>query len=160
MTIKAVVTDAKTRKAIHTHKVLSEVIDTVDGDEIYLVTAGFLQTHGTFKSASRSTAGTTIITSPNGNGSLILSDLIIGTDKVNGASVTVRLTDGTNTINIFSTVVTDAPANLALSMAGRWQGWRDARIELVTVGTVAATVSVGYVKVPVSSPYSEWDSYR
>lgn len=130
------------------------------GNEVLLATITGAQAHGTFTSANRSTAGTTILTSPNTNGSLILTDLIIGTDKVNNATVTVQVTDGSQTEPIFATNVTDAPANVAISFAGRWQGWKDARVELVTTNTVDATVSLGYVKAPIGLDYVEWDARR
>ena len=157
--INTVLIDPKTKKTIHAERTLKPTVQ-VTGEEVYLVTSNAPQAHGTFASTSRSATGTSIITSPNADGSLILTDLIIGTDKVNGATVTVQYTDGTNTVVIFATTVTDAPANIGLSFTGRWQGWKDARVELVTVGAVEATVSLGYMKVPNGLPFTEWDSYR
>lgn len=115
---------------------------------------------GRFKSSTRSSAGTTTVTSPDQGGSIILTDLIISTDKVNGATITVQFTDGTNTVSIFDGVATDAPINLALSFGGRWQGWRDARIDMVTAGALNATVAIGYYKYKDSLVYAEWDSLR
>ena len=132
----------------------------VRGDEVVLTVANSNQAHGAFAAANRSSAGTTIITAPNDEGSLILTDLIVGADRVNGATVTVQFTDGTDTVVIYATDVTDAPANIGVSFGGRWQGWKDARVELVTVNAVNATVSLGYIKVPQGLPYAEWDSRR
>lgn len=125
-----------------------------------LVTSNLAQAHGTFKSETRSAAGTSIITEPDPGHSIILTDLIISSDRVNAATFTVRFTDGTNTVNIFSGDVTDAPINLASPLSGRWQGWKDARVELVTVGLVTVTVSCGYYKVDTGLDYAEWDSLR
>ncbi len=147
------------KKALHIEEAYKPTVE-VTGEEVTPVIMTGAQAHGTFKSASRSSAGTTILATPKANGALILTDLILGTDKVNASTVAVRVTDGSQTETIFSTNLTDAPANLAIGFAGRWQGWRDARVELVTTGNVSATVSIGYIKVPVGYPYEEWDSLR
>lgn len=152
--LKTVLTNSKDKKALHTD----------DGWEYspVIVTTTHAATKGNFKATSRASAGTTIVTSPNAGGSIVLTDIIVTTDKVNGATVTIHFTDGTNTIVIIDAVVTDAPCNIATSFVGRWHGWRDARIELVTVGTVKATVALGYFKVDANhtQDFSEWDAER
>ncbi len=115
---------------------------------------------GHFKSSSRTSAGTTIIASPISSGFIVLTDLIVTTDKVNAATVVVQLTDGSNTVIISSSDVTDAPANYAIGFVGTWRGWKDARIELVTTGNVAATVSVGYSKCRDGLDFDTWDGQR
>lgn len=118
--------------------------------------------NGSFKAVTRSAAGTTIITEPDLNGGIVLTDLIITTDKVALATVTVRFTDDVETINIITGNVNDAPMNLAISFAGRWQGWKNARLELVTVAAVTATVACGYFKVSENDvlSYSAWNAKR
>ena len=118
--------------------------------------------YGTFKAETRTSAGTTIVAEPSEDGSIILTDIIVTADRVNGASVTVQFTDGTNTIVIFEVDVTDAPVAIGLPLNGRWQGWRNARLELVTVGAVTSTLSVGYYKIPSTRTldYSTWDALR
>lgn len=128
-------------------------------DELLLV-ADARATYGYFTSVTRTTAGTSIITSPSSDGSMMITDLIISSDRKNSSSVTVQFTDGTESVTVFSSDVTDAPANIGLSMAGRWQGWRNARVEVVTVGTVNATVAIGYTKVPFGLAFAEWDANR
>ena len=159
MTVKSISIDPIYSKALHTEAAWEPTTE-VEGNEIFPVSLSVLQAHGTFTSATRTTAGTTVIAAPKDNGSLFLTDMVLGTDKVNGATVTVRYSDGTDSIIIFSADVTDAPAHLALGFAGRWQGWKNARVELVTTGTVTATVSLGYVKVPRGLDYRLWDSRR
>ena len=129
-------------------------------DDEILLTADPRSTYGYFTAAGRSSAGTTVVTSPNADGSMMVTDLIISTDRVNTATVVVQFTDGAETVVLFATDVSDAPANIALSMAGRWQGWRNARIEMVTTGAVTATIALGYTKVPFGLLYSEWDANR
>lgn len=152
--IKSVLTNSKDKKSLH----------TLDGweDSPVLVTTNYQSMQGSFKSVSRTTAGTTILTQPIGEGTIILTDLIVTTDKVNGASVTIQFTDGTNTVVIMLAQVTDAPCNIAIPFTGHWQGWRSARLEVVTVGTVKATVACGYFKLPKSKAleFSDWDARR
>lgn len=152
--IKSILTNSKDKKSLQ----------TLDGweDLPVLVIANYQSMNGSFKSIARSTAGTSTLTEPTGEGSIVLTDLIITTDKVNGASVTVQFTDDTNTIVIVAAQVTDAPCNIATTFIGHWQGWRSARMDMVTVGNVKATVACGYFKVSKSKSleFSDWDARR
>lgn len=148
-----------TKTALHTEEVYRPTIK-IRGDEVFPVVMSGAQAHGAFNSASRSSAGTTVLAVPKADGSLILTDLILGTDKVNASTVSVNITDGVQTESIFATNLTDAPANIAIGFAGRWQGWRNAWVEFVTTGNVSATVSIGYMKLPTGFPYEEWDRLR
>lgn len=133
----------------------------VNGDEFhFLVTTTIAESHGAFKAATRTSAGTTIVTSPSNGGSIVLTDLLISADKVNGALVTVQFTDGVETIVIFNADVTDAPFNTAIAFKGQWRGWKNARLELVTTGVVNSTASVGYYKIKAGLDFSEWDALR
>ena len=60
-------------------------------------------------------------------------------------------TDGVETINIIVADSTNAPINLAIPFAGRWQGWRDARIDLITVNAVAP----GYIATEMTRAMPE-----
>ena len=152
--IKSVLTNSKNKKALHTH-------DGYDGDPV-LVTTQHKMYAGGFKSISQTVATTTVLVQPNGNDAIVLTDLIITTEKQAGGSVTVQFTDGTNTIIILSANVVDAPCNLAIPFAGNWEGWQSARISVVNVGDVIATVSCGYFKISESTalPYDEWLARR
>lgn len=130
------------------------------GDEQVPVVALFRGAFGTFKAATRTTAGTTEITSPGIGGSLILTDLMVTGEKQAGSSVEVRFTDGTNTVTLYLASQVDAPASTAISFSGRWQGWKDARLDMITVGTADATVAVGYIKVPGGLEFAEWNALR
>jgi hypothetical protein len=151
--IKAILTAIGSKKALHTY-------DGIDGLPI-LVTTTQGHINGRFKAAQRSTAGTTIIASVNGDDALCLTDLILTTDKVNG-SVTIQYTDGVNTVIIVAANTADAPCNIAIPFQGNWTGWKAAHIDMVTVGTVLATVSLGYYKIPADKalPYAAWNALR
>lgn len=133
----------------------------LDGHEI-LVTETHAHIFGLFKAVTRSSAGTTIITEPELDSSIVLIDLILTTDRVQTTTVTVRFTDGSNTINILYCECSDAPVNLAIPFGSRWQGWKNARLELVTTGVVTATAACGYMKIKekFSLAYDNWDALR
>lgn len=116
--------------------------------------------HGVFKSAQRTTAGTTIITQPDNGGAIVITDLLISTDRTNATSVSLQFTDDTETINIFTGDSTNAPIALGHGFTGTVKGWKDARLEMVTVGAVTATVMAGYYKIKDGIYFAEWDALR
>lgn len=132
----------------------------IASDERAIMTTDPLRSHSTFKTLSYSGAGTTQLVLPNADSSLILTDLILTADKVNGGSVEVLWTDGTNTATILKPTVTDAPVAVAISFNGRNQGWINARVDVIVTNAVTGSVYLGYAKVPIGLSYLEWDSLR
>lgn len=160
MEFEGVQVDPVTHQAtlVHTE---NGVVTSPPKNPVYIPISGTMaEHHSTFKSVNRASAGTTIITSPDTGGSVQVYDLLVSADKVNAATATIRFTDGSNTINMMTITTTDAPANFAVPLRGRWQGWKDARLELVTVNGVDCTVAVSYMKVDESLGFTEWDSFR
>jgi len=94
------------------------------------------------------------------SGSLLITDFIISGEKQVGSTVELRFTDDTNTETLFLANQVDAPAQIAHAFQGRVQGWRDARLDIITAGTADATVLVCYVKLIDSVPYAEWNALR
>jgi len=135
----------------------------LQGGEIHLVTEDHSRVDTQFKAATFTDASTvTIVTAPSG-GALVLTDLIMSAEKLNGGSVTVQFDDGTNTVIVAKAIVTDAPVMLAIAFAGRWRGWQDADLQVVAVGSnIDGDVSVGYYKVKGEGvlPFNEWDGLR
>jgi hypothetical protein len=129
-------------------------------EEILQVIATEPARHGVFKAVGRTSAGTTIITTPDGGGSIFITDLVLSASKAATSDVTIQFTDGSNTVIVFLGDSINAPINLAVGFVGRWQGWKDARLELVTTGNVIANVAVGYVKSPQGPGFAEWDALR
>lgn len=125
-----------------------------------LMSATERQQHGVWKVANRTTAGTTIITAPFASGALLVTDLILSTDKVAGSSVQLQFTDGANTEVIALFDSANAPVSLSISINGRLHGWKDARLEMVTVNAVDASIMVGYMKIKSVQDFNEWDSER
>jgi len=149
----------------------NSLVDQGTGKELYiadqngnkvLISQTHAQVEGKFKAKTLTAAGTVIVAEPDTDGCLVLTDLILTSDKTQSAIITVQFTDGTNTIPIMVADMTDAPVNLATSFAGKWEGWRDARIELVITGGVnpTATLAAGYYKLHDSKLYDDWDAQR
>lgn len=115
---------------------------------------------GTFKSLGGSGAGTTeFLTSPS-NGSLLITDMILSADKVNSGAVEVRITDGTNSEPMARAIVTDAPVNMAANFGGRFQTWRNARVDVVVTNAVTWNLTLGYTRVATGLEYSDWNNRR
>ena len=136
-------------------------VDEVCGYGI-LATADPCKMYGTFASGTHAAAGTTAIVTPLGGGSVIITDILVTSEKKQNGTITVRFTDGTNTVNMLGFNVNDAPAQLSVNLAGRFPGWKDARVEMVTVEDFDATVTIGYLKVVAkySLSYNDWDALR
>ena len=132
-----------------------------NGDKI-LISHTHAQVAGLFKSETLNTTGTVIVTEPISDGCIVMTDLILTSNKTLGTTITVQYTDGTNTIPIINADTANAPVNIASSFAGYWRGWRNARIELVLTGGVnpTATLAIGYFKLHDSMLYSEWNALR
>ncbi len=126
---------------------------------VLLVTTG-PQRHGVFKAVTSTTQTTTIVTAPDSKGAIVLTDLLITTNKAANGLLTIHFTDDVETINIAIFPV-DLSVNQSISFVGLFRGWRDARLEIVTtVATFDATVTAGYMKVPGGLEFAEWDALR
>ncbi len=102
------------------------------------------------------------IIAAQGNDAIVLTDLILTTDKVNGTTAVVNITGGGNTVKVISADLTDAPCNIALPFVGRWETWRGAHVDLFTTGVVVATLALGYYRIPWNHArsYSAWNAER
>ena len=119
------------------------------------------QRHGVFKSVTATTQTTTEITLPAAGGAIVITDLLITTNKQAGGIATLRFSDSVpNTVNI-AVFPVDLAVNQSIAFVGLFRGWRDAKLELVTSGaTFDATVTAGYMKVPDGLEFAEWDALR
>ena len=114
-----------------------------------------------FNAVTRTTAGTSVVVQPVSGNAVALTDLIVSGEKKD-ALLTVRFTDGTNTITVILVPLTDSALVFGMPFAGRWMGWRNARLEFVTSLDFTATVAAGYFNVPAESTlsFAEWDAAR
>ncbi len=115
---------------------------------------------GVFKNISRSSAGTTEITAPVTKGAIVLTDLLLTASKAATSDVTIHFDDGVRQEVIALSDSINAAINLAVGFQGRWHGWRDAHIDLVTTGNVIVNVTLGYYKIPLGLEFAEWDALR
>lgn len=151
---------AKSGVALHTERPYNS-FERVETDAVFLVTTDPYRTHGTFQTATLSSATTTTITSPEGNGSIIITDVVIGAKKVSSTTLILQFNDGANQAVIISPDTINQSVNLAWSPQGRIQGWRNAAVEVVTTGAnTDATVTVGYMKIESGLLFAEWDAIR
>jgi hypothetical protein len=152
MTLNAVLIDVATGERL-------EVITDILGHPNLAVSDHYADSTQ-FKSATRSSAGTTTIASPKTDGALLLTDMIISTDRVANSRLTVEFNCGTHQINIYDGYANDAPINFAIGFHGGWTGWKNAALEMTTLQAIKATVAIGYIKVPSGIEYEVWDEMR
>ena len=84
-----------------------------------------IRRHGVFNSVTRTTAGTTTVATPDTNGSLLITDILISGEKQAGSTVELLFTDDSQTESLFLVSQVDVPAQVALPIAGRIQGWKN-----------------------------------
>jgi hypothetical protein len=137
----------------------AQIADTPLGHTLLTTTPE--KVHSYFKSSLRVGAGTTTVVQPTSGEAIALTDLLISAEKAAG-NLDVRFTDGTNFVRIFAVALTDAPAAFGVPFTGKWMGWRDARIDMITDAAFNAVVAVGYTKIPSEHTlsYAEWDAAR
>jgi len=116
------------------------------------------EVHGLWKAISGTAAATTTVTEPANGGNIYVKNIAVSGEKKNTGTIELRFTDGTNTITIFKAILTDAPVNIAI--AGDYKGWKDARLEVVTVLDFTHTVLCSYIKQPNALAYADWDARR
>lgn len=159
MSLKAALIDVSDKRSLEIEKYW-QGHHPIDRDERFLSVTTAMAAHSTFKSVESTATETVIITTPNDDGSLIIADLILGTERQTAGTVTIQFNDGTRTEPIYKAFAQDAPANFSTAIMGRIQGWRDAWVELVNVNATDCSVLLTYVKVPEGLPYDEWDTLR
>jgi len=152
--IKSVLTESGSGRQYHTSPELS--LDPT------LLTTNYGRVHGTFASVTLATAGTQTIVEANENEGIVITDLLISGEKVNGGTIAIQFTDAVNIVQIFLATVTDGPVNFAVPFQGRWAGWQACDIKVVTVGNIDGSVAVGYYRTPeeFTLPFAEWDAAR
>ena len=129
------------------------------GKPTWVVTSEIM-THGVFRSEQRTSAGTTIITSPDEGGGLLLTDLIVTANKTASSTAIVQFANGGHTIILAQIDSVNNPANLSHAFNGRILGWKNAHIDIVTTGNVTINVLIGYMKVKNGLEFSAWDALR
>jgi hypothetical protein len=158
MPAKLILIDAATGKALATKD--AGAFGTI------LLTSTPLMVNGVFKTTKITAGGgtgSTTVAIPKGNGSLVLTDVVVSFEKKTAAEVTLQFNDGTNTELIWFGDLQDAPISFAIAFTGKWQGWQSAYLEIVVAGAgLDGSIGVGYVKMNKynSLTYSDWNKRR
>lgn len=134
----------------------------ITNDTNLLVVTDPYRTHGAFQTAQIITPTTTTVVAPEGDGSLVITDIVVSAKKVNNTSLTLQFSDGVNTAVILAPDTINEPVSFSWAPQGRIQGWRNAAIQVITglAGTPAVTVTVGYMRAPTGLLFAEWDAHR
>ncbi len=100
---------------------------------------------------------------PEGNGYIELTDLIITTEKKTASILSVWFFDGTNKETVIEAYLADSTVNLAISFTGGWSGWQGAYVEVDMAGAAGkGSAAIGFIKhVETFAPtYTEWVERR
>lgn len=152
--VNIVVTDGSILK--EAHHVPSQFLP----QHIVPVTTTGPQRHGVFRSVTSTTQTTTVIATPKKKGAIVVTDLIITSNKAANGILTLRFSDGVQDINL-AVFPVDIAVNQQLALVGQFRGWVDAKLEMVTSGAnFDATVTAGYMQVPTGLEFTEWDILR
>lgn len=141
-----------------------ELMSDDKGEGPILITKTFGAANGHFKSETLTAAGSVTIVEPLPRDGIVLTDLILSTDRTTGSTAKVKITDGANEIILISADMTNAPVGIAIPFRGLWQGWQSAGIVLsITGGTnPTATLAIGYYHILAKDTltFADWDSRR
>ena len=125
----------------------------------------YKQKYGQWRSVSWINAQVTAaaIATPIAGGSIEITDIIITALKTSAGTVTLTVSDGTNTETLVTLLLTNEAVRLTHAVQGRMQGWRDAVLKYtVADANSSGSLTIGYIKhSPDSSEdYSVWNSKR
>ena len=139
---------------LHTEKV---------GPHTHLVVEDHSRVATQFRSVANTGAETQIAVTPPEGTAIVITDVILGAEKAASGSVTVQFTQGSDTVIVFKISTVQNPVSLHIPFAGRWRGWKDARIDVVTAGGNSdSDVSVGYYILRGEGvlSFTDWDAQR
>jgi len=139
---------------LHTEKV---------GPHTHLVVEDHSRVATQFRSVANTGAETQIAVTPPSGTAIVITDVVLGAEKAASGSVTVQFTEGSDTVIVFKISTVQNPVSLHIPFAGRWRGWGDARIDVVTTGGNSdSDVSVGYYILRGAGvlSFADWDAQR
>ncbi len=133
------------------------------GPHTHLVVEDHSRVATQFRHVPNAGAETTVAVTPPSGTAIVITDIVLGAEKAASGSVTVQFVEGSDTVIVFKVSTVQNPVSLHVPFAGRWRGWRDARIDVVTTGgNDDSDVSVGYYIVRGRSvlSFADWDALR
>ena len=140
---KLILVDALTRKA-------AVFFNTAFGMVLGITT--YQKQEGLWQSVSWTAAvGEAALVSPDGDGSIEISDILITAEKKAGGSITIRFADGVvgafvNTKDVVKSTVADGILNVASNFGGKVQGWQSAILYYTVVGNFTGSILITFVK--------------
>ena len=153
--LPAYLNDIKTGKRLHTTDG-----NIITSNEPQLVNTTVPLEHGVYKSTTRTTAGTTVISTPIPGGSIQVTGFVLSTAKGAGQTTTLQFNDGSNTEPFVIVDMDLALVSTAMFTGTRVRGWMDAWVEIITSGAADATVVLYYYKIPEGQAFAAWDAER
>ena len=143
-------------------KPLRTELDTIHGKKEILAITSSQREHSVFVTKSWTGASANVrIATPRAGGTIEILDLIISGSKKAAGTLTIRWNDDTDTDTLFVGSVDDAALNLAVSYAGKIEGWNGAYLEYTTVSAWTGSLHITYVHHILRGPtYAEWNSRR
>lgn len=135
----------------------------ISGDEVdhVLETVHPAELHNSFKAVSETTEGIYEVVNAREGQAVALTDLMIFGKKSNAGEIIVRFIDDANNIIVIAKADTSLqPIRLSMPFRHAWRGWLNARLEVVNIGDVDMTVSMGYYIIKDALPFVEWDANR
>jgi len=126
-------------------KIATRFFNTAFG--MMLGTTTYQKQYGLWQEVSWSAAvGETALVSPDGDGSIEISDILITAEKKAGGTIKIHFDDGTNEKDVVNTTVADGVVNVASNFAGKVQGWQGAILYYTIVGTYKGSILITFVK--------------
>lgn len=125
----------------------------------------YRQKHGVWKAVSWTNAQVTAtpIATPVPGGSIEITDIFFTATKVSAGTVTITVSDGTNTETLVTILLTNEAVRMTHQVQGKMQGWRDAKVYYTVAGANSTgAITVGYVKHSKadSEDYAVWNTRR
>ena len=129
-----------------------------------LITESLARLNAKWRSGINDAAETIDVVSPDTNGSIFITDLILTSSrKVANSTIILQFYDGTNTEKIMEIEGETAPVEFSHAFAGGLSGWKGAALQVITDQAAMYVVTlVGYIKVSedLTKTYNEWDAER
>ena len=116
-----------------------------------------------FKAAASTVASTTTVVAARSGQAIVITDIILSQKRVANGTLTIQFDDDDDNTVILTTVDTVDSVVSHMAFAGRVRGWKDARVEMVSVGTNAETnVTVMYYHLSGEQvlSFADWDALR
>lgn len=143
-----------------------QVLDNQPGftGDCTLIAESLARLDGKWQSGINNAAETINVVSPDTNGSIFITDILLtSSKKVANSTIILQFYDGTNTEAIMEIEGESAPVEFSHAFAGGLAGWKGAALQVITDQAAMYVVTlVGYIKVSkdLTKTYSEWNADR